>query len=103
MQRHDLYIWTVGYRDNGDPMISGPFVSEDDATDGTSHLSNVRFIRLATRDRTKALPQIREQLAHGKNKPKPHTDSPMDNTTRRSIMDRVLNRNKSPKDDLDDE
>lgn len=94
------YIWTVGYRDNGDPMISGPFIDEDDAIDGTNHLSNVRFVRLATRDRTKALPQIRDQVRHMKPPPK-QTDTPMDNATKRSIMDRVLNRNK-PKDDLED-
>ena len=83
-------------------MISGPFVDEDDAADGTNHLSNVKFIRLATRDRTKALPQIRDQLRHGgKMKPEPHTDSPMDTTTKRSIMDRVMHRNKPEKDDLD--
>jgi hypothetical protein len=94
------YIWTIGYRDSGEPMISGPFVDEDDAVDGTAHLSNVRFIRLATRDRTKAMPQIREQLRHSK-KPQPHTDSPMDTTTRRSIMDRMLHKNKQ-EDDLED-
>ena len=105
MNRQDVrsYIWTIGYRDSGEPMISGPFVDEDDAADGTSHLSNVRYIRLATRNRTVALPQIREQLRHSKNKPKPHTDAPMDNATKRSIMDRVLHRNKSEKDELDDD
>ena len=89
------YIWTVGYRANGEPMISGPFVDEDDAADGTEHLSNVKFIRLATRDRTKAMPQIREQLRHGT---KSHTAAPMDTATKRSIMDRVLHRSK---DDLE--
>jgi len=92
------YIWTTGFRDNGEPMISGPFVDEDDAADGTEHLSNVRFIRLATRDRTKAMPQIREQLRHAKRE-QPHTDTPMDTTTKRSIMSRVLHRNKE--DDLE--
>ena len=97
MQRHDLYVWTVGYRGSGDPMISGPFISEDDAADGTSHLSNVRFIRLATRNRAVALPQIREQLKHGH--PKPHADAHMDLATKRSIMDKILHRNK-PEDEL---
>ena len=81
-------------------MISGPFISEDDAADGTQHLSNVKFIRLATRDRTKALPQIRDQLRHGgKMKPEPHTDSAMDTATRRSLVDKVLRRNKPEKDE----
>ena len=93
------YIWTIGYRDSGEPMISGPFVDEDDAADGTSHLSNVRFIRLATRDRTKAMPQIRERLRHLP-PPVPHTDAPMDANTKRSIMDRVMRRNKQ-EDDLE--
>lgn len=101
-QETKFYIWTVGFRDNGDPMISGPFVDEDDAADGTNHLSQVRFIRLATRDRTKALPQIREQLRHGKPPPK-HADAPMDTTTKRSIMDRVMHKNKDKQDNLDDD
>ena len=84
-------------------MISGPFVDEDDAADGTNHLSNVKFIRLATRDRTKALPQLRERLrsSGGKMRAEPHADAPMDTTTKRSIMDRVMHRNKPEKDDLD--
>ena len=95
------YIWTIGYRDNGEAMISGPFVDEDDAVDGTSHLSSVQFVRLATRDRSKALPQLRERVRHGPKKGAPHTDVAMDNATKRSIMDKVFHRNKG--DELEDD
>lgn len=91
IRRGKSYIWTIGYRDSGEPMISGPFTDVDDAEDGTKHLSNVQFIRLATRDRTKALPQIRDRLKHA---PPPHTDAPMDAATKRSIMDKMLHRRK---------
>ena len=88
------YIWTIGYRDNGAPMISGPFVSQEDAADGTDHLTHVKFIRLATRDRNKALPQIRDRIRHGvRRSPAP----PADDATKRSIMQKVLHR--SEKDD----
>lgn len=81
------YIWTIGYRDNGDPMISGPFINEDDAADGTGHLSNVKFVKLATRDRAKALPQLRDRVRHGARRvPTP----PRDDATKSSIIQKVL-------------
>ena len=101
MQRHDLYIWTIGYRDNGDPMISGPFVSEDDAADGTAHLSGVQFIRLVTRNRVQALPQIRERLKHGHKPPPPHGDTPMDTTEKRGILARIMHRQPKDEDELE--
>ena len=85
MNPQGSYIWTIGYRDNGAPMISGPFVSQEDAADGTDHLTHVKFIRLATRDRNKALPQIRDRIRARRS-----LAPPADDATKSSIMQKVL-------------
>jgi len=59
-QQHDgLWVWTIGRRDNGQSIIGGPFADDNDAAEATSNQSGVRFVRLGTRDRNAALPQLR--------------------------------------------
>lgn len=99
MSHQDSYIWTIGYRDNGSPIIGGPFTDMEDAQDGTAHLSRVQYVRLGTRDRNAAIPQLRDRIqAHSSNgrAREPVGAGP---GVKSRIINRILHRKKEAEDD----
>lgn len=108
MHEQRSHIWAIGLDDRGAPTICGPYGNEQDADQATAHLHSVRFYPMTSSNRAVVIPQLR-RIARSKAfraHSEPHTDAPMDNATKRSIMDRVIGRNKRPdkdEQDLDDE
>lgn len=100
MSHQVSYIWTIGYMDSGKPMMGGPYVDEQEAREGTDHLSRVQFIRLGTRDRNVAFPQLKNRIKHARR------SEPVAADRRRSVISRILRRSNEhegdiPEDDRD--
>lgn len=73
-------------------------MNQSDAEEGSGHLNSVRYIRLATRNRAVAIPQLRAQLRDAPRKP--HTDAPgPPEEKRRGILKRILRRKAKTEDD----
>ena len=89
------YIWAVGYHDDGSPSICGPYLDQSEAVEKTDHLSRVQFTRLATRDRSAAIPQLSDRIRGTQTRQR--EPSPIAGRSR--IINRILRRRPKTEDD----
>ena len=105
MNRHSYY-WVTGLDSRGVMTTAGPYESEGDAEEATSHLSQTDIHKLSTRQHDKARRELRQRMAEsGASRGRMASDEPL--PERRSLAgrlaDRVSGRSREADREFDDD